>query len=96
LYQSKLGFDCHFKKMALYLSGSGKKAHTLVILQCAKDEYYGMEPDTLTGMGLLSFHQAIQEAAEEKQLESTTVFCIEACSYCPRLLPTGKKNGKKI
>ena len=78
---------------------SGKKAHTLVILQCAKDEYYAMGSETITGMGLLSFHQALQEACEEEKLESTTVFCIEACSYCPRLLPKAdgtlpKVNGK--
>jgi hypothetical protein len=91
-YEERMGFKCHFARMAQALSQSEIKPHTLVVLQCPKETQYGITPDTVTGVGLLSLHQPIQEAIEEvSPTEASTVFCIEACCYCPALV---EKRGK--
>jgi hypothetical protein len=89
-YEKALGFECHFQDMAMKLASSDKEPHTLLVLQCPKDHHYGMAFDTVTGSFLLSFHQPLQQAAEELNLLSTTVLCMEICSYCPRLIKKSK------
>ena len=67
MYDERFGFKCHFEKMALDLlaNKNGARPHTLVVLQCPKDNQYAMARETKTGTALLSFHQGIQEACEE-------------------------------
>ena len=84
-YQKIIGFPCHFQQMAMALLDKNLKPHTLLVLQCPKENVYGMA-SSVTGDALLSFQSAIQEALEElSPSAASTVFCIEACSFCPRL-----------